>query len=204
MRTLKAMKKSLTILVIAGLIYTSAKAQIPPSLLNDFQQILDNSLTSPGVKGISACVIMPDNSIWTGQAGSNGSGTMITDNTVFYGGSTTKTFVATRILQLWENELINLDTCYVAYIDTIDNVLPQTTIRQMLNHTSGIFDIDSHPSFFNDLYSDPSHFFTPSELLQSYLNQPHLFLPGTNHEYSNSNYLILGVIIEQLPATLWQ
>ncbi|MEI6851448.1 MAG: serine hydrolase [Bacteroidota bacterium] len=177
---------------------TNAIAQVPISLQNYFQQIIDNSIVVPGVKGISACVIMPDNSVWTGHAGDNGSGVSITDTTVFYGGSTTKTFVATRILQLWQDGLINLDTAYVAYIDTIDFVLPQTTIRQLLNHTSGVYDIDNSPSFFTDLISNPSHFYTPSELFQTYLNQTHNFAPGTNYEYSNSNYNILGTIIEAI------
>jgi D-alanyl-D-alanine carboxypeptidase len=198
MKTSNFMTKKWILLLIGGWLCTSAIAQVPTSLQNDFQQILDNSLINPGVKGISACVIMPDNSVWTGHAGSNGSGVNITDTTVFYGGSTTKTFVATRILQLWEDGLINLDTAYVAYIDTIDFVLPETTIRQMLNHTSGIFDIDEHPSFFLDILNNPSHFYTPSELFQTYLNQPHNFAPGTNYEYSNSNYNILGTIIEAI------
>ncbi|MHC1774854.1 MAG: serine hydrolase [Lentimicrobium sp.] len=190
--------KKIVLLLIGGLFYTSATAQTPSSLSDDFQQIINNSLINPGVKGISACVIMPDNSVWTGQAGDNGSGIVITDATVFYGGSTTKTFVATRILQLWENGFIDLDTSYVTYTDTIDFVLPQTTIRQLLNHTSGVYDIDNHPTFFSDIIGDPSHFYTPAELCQSYLNQPHIFSPGTYYEYSNSNYVILGIVIEAI------
>lgn len=175
-----------------------AIAEVPISLQKEFQEIIENAIINQGVKGISACVILPDNSIWTGQAGTNGSGEEITDTTVFYGGSTTKTFVATRVLQLWESGLINLDSAYTSYIDTINYVDPETTIRQMLNHTSGIYDVDQHPKFFLDLLNSPSHFYTPEEILEKYLNHPHNFSPGTNYEYSNSNYLILGTIIEAI------
>jgi len=198
MKTLNVMAKKWLIILLGGWLCTNSNAQVPPTLQNDFQQIIDYSLVNPGVKGISACVIMPDNSVWTGYAGDNGSGINISDSTVFYAGSTTKTFVATRLLQLWADGLVNLDTTYTSYIDTIDFILPQTTIRQMLNHTSGVFDIDEHPSFFIDILSNPTHFYTPVELFQTYLNQPHNFAPGTNHEYSNSNYVILGTIIEAI------
>lgn len=173
-------------------------AQVPPELETQFQQIIEYSLLDPGVKGISACVILPDNSVWTGQAGDNGSGIAISDSTVFYAGSTTKTFIATRIMQLWENGLIDLDASYTDYIDTIDFVLPETTIRQMMNHTSGIYDIDQNPMFFIDIFMNPAYFYQPSEILELYLNQPHIFPPGTSFEYSNSNYIILGTIVEAI------
>lgn len=190
------MKKSLYIFLLAiTLSWQCGMAQVPQALQNRFQYLLDSALISPGVKGISACVIMRDNSVWTGHAGDNGSGVAITDTTVFYGGSTTKTFVATRIMQLWEDGLIKLDTTYTAYIDTIANVLPETTIRQMLNHTSGVFDVILNPQFLTDPITNPTHFYTPQEVLALYLNQPHVFLPGTDQEYSNSNYIILGMIV---------
>jgi len=193
------MKKSLyLILLFTAISYLSGLAQVPQALQNRFQYLLDSSLINPGVKGISACVIMRDNSVWTGHAGDNGSGVAITDSTVFYGGSTTKTFVATRIMQLWEEGLIKLDTTYIAYIDPIANVLPQTTIRQMLTHTSGIFDVILNPSFKTDPIINPTHFFTPQEVLATYLNQPHVFAPGTDQEYSNSNYIILAMIVEAI------
>jgi len=193
------MKKKLIVFLLLGLGYFQhGVSQVPTDLQLKFQQILDNALVDPGVKGISACVIMPDSSIWTGQAGDNGSGVSITDSTVFYGGSTTKTFVATRIMQLWEDGLINLDTTYTAYIDTIKNVLPETTIRQMLNHTSGIFNVDDHLYFIDSIINNPTHIFTPSEIYKYFLDQPHYFAPGTNYKYSNTNYTILGTIIEAI------
>jgi D-alanyl-D-alanine carboxypeptidase len=173
-------------------------AQVPPALETEFQQIIEAVLVDPGVKGIAACIIMPDNSVWTGQAGGNGSGTGITDTTVFYGGSTTKTFVATRILQLWEDGLINLDTTYTAYLDTIAFVLPETTIRQLLSHTSGVFDYDENPFYFIDLYYNPAQFYTPAGILQKWVNQPHVFAPGTAYAYSNTNYVILGMVVEAI------
>ncbi|MFH1119675.1 MAG: serine hydrolase [Bacteroidota bacterium] len=192
------MSRKFQLIVCCALISIQLNAQVPPYLETQFQQIIENSLINPGVKGISACVILPGDAFWTGQAGDNGSGVAIVDTTVFYAGSTTKTFIATRLLQLWESGLLNLDTSYTAYIDTTDFVLPETTIRQMLNHTSGVYDVDQHPMFFIDQFSDPSHFYTPAEILHNYLNQPHIFAPGSDYEYSNSNYIILGTVIEAI------
>jgi D-alanyl-D-alanine carboxypeptidase len=183
-------------ILVANLIALGALAQIPQSLQNKFQETIEMALISPGVKGISACVIMPDESIWLGQAGVNGAGDPITDTTLFYAGSTTKNFIATRILQLWDAKQIDLDTTYTAYIDTIDFLEPQTTIRQLLNHTSGVYDYLNNPSFLEDVFSNFDYIYSPAQVLNLYLNQPHIFQPGTNFQYSNSNYIVLGLIIE--------
>jgi D-alanyl-D-alanine carboxypeptidase len=190
--------KIYTLLIISFISVNIGYSQISTELQNQFQEIINKALIDPGVKGVSACVIMPDNSIWHGQAGTNGSGVVITDTTVFYGGSTTKTFVATRILQLWEEEKINLDTTYTAYIEPIKNVNNEVTVRQLLSHTSGIYNYTQNPLFFSEIAKSPTQFYSPTDILASFLDKPHVFQPGTNYEYSNSNYVILGLIIEAI------
>ena len=174
----------------------SVQCQVAPILASNYQNIIEQALINPGVKGISACVILPDETIWLGTAGDNGSGIEINENTVFYAGSTTKSFVATRVLQLWQEDAIDLDAPYTSYIDEIPNVQPEVTIRQLLGHTSGVYDYIENPIFFDGVFSDFSYTYDPIELLSLYLNQPHNFQPGTNYQYSNTNYIILGLVIE--------
>jgi D-alanyl-D-alanine carboxypeptidase len=114
-------------------------------------------------------------------------------------GSITKTFVATVVLQLVAERRINLD-------DSVERWLPGAipnsagiTVRQLLQHTSGIFDytnilLDSVPDYLRIRFQT----FTPRELVALAAAQPPLFDPGTSWSYSNTNYILLGLIIEQV------
>ncbi|WAZ21743.1 beta-lactamase family protein [Streptomyces cinnabarinus] len=122
-------------------------------------------------------------------------------------GSITKTFVATVLLQLEAEGRLSLD-------DKVDKWLPGTvegnghdgreiTLRQLLNHTSGIFNVTEDKSF-GEAYFTKDGFFqnrydtkTPEELIAlAMTNKPH-FEPGTDWHYSNTNYLLAGLVIEK-------
>lgn len=114
---------------------------------------------------------------------------------VFRIGSVTKTFTATAVLQLVEQGRLRLE-------DTLQKYLPEypfgnmpVTIEQLLTHTSGIRDYMSkgHP--------DPfilRHDLQPGELIAHIKNEPLSGLPGERFNYSNSNYVLLGLIIEKI------
>ena len=112
-------------------------------------------------------------------------------------GSLTKTFTATVILQLVQEGRLSLD-------DTLDRYSPQVpyageiTIRELLNMTSGVYDFSAEPAFTQVLFGDPAHRFTPSELVGAALLHPPNFPPGESWSYSNTNYILLGQIIERV------
>lgn len=114
-------------------------------------------------------------------------------------GSVSKTFVATVILQLVAEHRLALD-------DTVDDVLPGVlprgsgiTVRELLNHTSGIpevlttFPRPGTPEFLNLRWRT----WTTRQLVDRVADAPLLFEPGTQASYSNTNYLVLGMIIER-------
>jgi len=114
----------------------------------------------------------------------------------FHIGSITKTFTATVILQLVEEGLIGLDEPINEWQPTIPNA-DQITIRMLLNHTSGLFDYSSDPSWVMQLESDPLFVWPPQELVDiGALENPPYFPPGQGWTYSNTNYIILGLIAE--------
>jgi CubicO group peptidase (beta-lactamase class C family) len=114
-------------------------------------------------------------------------------DTKFEIGSLTKQFTAAAILQLVEQKKLNLD-------DKLSIWFPgypkgdSVTLHMLLNHTSGIADYTSLPSL-NKLHTLP---LSEDSVISLFKNQPYKFSPGTNWSYSNSNYFLLGSIIEKV------
>ncbi|MBJ3789945.1 beta-lactamase family protein, partial [Bacillus sp. OA1] len=114
-------------------------------------------------------------------------------------GSTTKTFIATVLLQLAGENRLNLD-------DSIEKWLPgviqgngydanQITIRQILNHTSGIAEYLKSKDY--DIM-DTKKLYTAEELVKMGISLPPDFAPGKGWSYSNTGYVILGILIEKV------
>jgi D-alanyl-D-alanine carboxypeptidase len=110
--------------------------------------------------------------------------------------SVTKTFVATLALQLEAERRLDLD-------DSVERWLPglvpngsSIKIRELLNHTSGLFDYSDDERFTSALIADPGRQRSPSELVSVAFSHPALFPPGTSWSYSNTNYVLLGLVVE--------
>lgn len=148
--------------------------------------------------GVSAAIV-GDNAAWFGASGTNlKTNTPIEPRDRFQIGSITKTFVATTVLQLVEAGKLRLE-------DTLNQRLPQEvaslipkgeiTIRQLLNHTSGI------PDYLRILLNDGVNLFRewqPAELVELIAGQSLHFTPGSSWQYSNTNYILLGMIVENV------
>jgi D-alanyl-D-alanine carboxypeptidase len=108
-------------------------------------------------------------------------------------GSVTKIFVASLVLRLVEEGLLDLDGDAAPFAEG-------TTIRQLLNHTSGLDDFMGDPiAFFEPYRNDPRHRWelTAREELELVLEKPRLFQPGEGWAYHGSNYIVLRLLIEE-------
>ncbi|QLP92956.1 D-alanyl-D-alanine carboxypeptidase precursor [Streptomyces albidoflavus] len=128
-------------------------------------------------------------------------GTPMAPDLKFRTGSVTKTFTATVVLQLVAEHRLRLD-------DTVQSLLPDQvradnalsgapiTVRQLLNHTSGLYDyIDGLLPYFRGL----DQYWPRDQLIRIGLAQPRYFpAPGTRFRYSNTNYLLLDLIVERI------
>ncbi|OLF18490.1 serine hydrolase domain-containing protein [Actinophytocola xanthii] len=110
--------------------------------------------------------------------------------------SITKSFVATVVLQLVGERRLRLS-------DPVERWLPglvpggsAITVRQLLNHTSGIFDITADPAWRAAFLADPGREWSAEELVAWATSHPPTFPPGTDWSYSNTNYLLVGLIAE--------
>ena len=109
-------------------------------------------------------------------------------------GSVTKTFTAVMIMQLIEEKKLNLQTKLNRFYPKIPNA-EKITIYDLLHHRTGIVDyINGDSITAKNIY----RFHSKEEMIQKITDYKALFEPGTKHEYSNSNYNLLGYIIETL------
>ncbi|MEC4017458.1 serine hydrolase domain-containing protein [Streptomyces sp. H27-D2] len=136
-----------------------------------------------------------------------GTGRPIHRNDRFRVGSITKTFLAAVVLQLTAEHRLGLD-------DTVESLLPglltghgddgrRITVRQLLNHTSGLFSYTDDPAFARRLTGAgfTAHRYdtrSPRSLVRIALAHPPTSAPGANWRYSNTNYLVLGMIVRQV------
>jgi len=164
----------------------------------ELQRVLDNYSAKKAGVGLQATVIFPDGTVWSGVSGcaNHKKKCRLTLDHHLYIGSMTKLYTATLVMEQVENGRIALDNLLSKWID-----LPyakKITVRMLLNHTSGI------PSYTEDLwflvrwFGFPKKRWRPDELLAGTRNKGLKFEPGSRHEYSNFNYLLLGVILENV------
>jgi len=114
-------------------------------------------------------------------------------------GSITKQFTAAAILQCKETGKIDLDATLATYLPSISHA-KEITIRQLLTHSSGLEDYVDIANF-ETLASTPATF---DQLLSRVSSKPLAFIRGTHFAYSNTNYLILGRIIELASGQTWE
>ena len=114
-------------------------------------------------------------------------------STRFHIGSLTKQFTAASILLLAERGKLRLDDPVSKYIDNPPTAWNGITLLHLLTHTSGIASItDLSPE-----QAALSRGGTPAEIVERFRNQPLLFPPGTQARYSNSGYILLGMVVEK-------
>ena len=200
---LVALATALAMLVVSPAHAASVGArprQAPPA--TSLQQLLDQIVAggAPGAIGL----------VWDGnttERAASGLADLRTHRAMRVGdrfrvGSITKTFVATVALQLVGAGRLRLE-------DPVDRWLPglvpngqHITIRELLNHTSGVFNYTDDPRVLAPyLQGDRDFVWQPRQLVAIATAHPPLFAPGTSWSYSNTGYILLGLIVEAATGT---
>jgi D-alanyl-D-alanine carboxypeptidase len=160
------------------------------------QTILDDNVEDIDGRGVSAAVIMPGKPLWKGVAGVSHDTVKISPDMLFAIGSITKNVVAALTLKLAEEGKLSLEDPLYAWLPAYPHIDSTITIRQLLNHSSGIYMFWSNQDIWDDLKKDRTKIWTPEEVL-SYIKEPYDFAPGEGFRYSNTNYLLMAMIIEE-------
>jgi D-alanyl-D-alanine carboxypeptidase len=162
---------------------------------DQMQNVLDKGIAKHDVNGVSATVIFPDGKIWNGVSGISHDTVPMDPNMVFAIGSVTKNFIAALVLSLAEDDVLSLDDPVSKWLPSYAHVDGNITIRQLLNHTSGLYMFWDNQEIWDDLIADRTKYFTPDEVLE-YIKEPD-FEAGEGWRYSNTNYLLLAMIINE-------
>jgi D-alanyl-D-alanine carboxypeptidase len=173
-----------------------ASASLTATAAAALQKALDAIRASGSYPGVSAAIVYPDGSIWTGQSGMAilSPQTPVTAETLFSIGSVSKTFVAALIGRLAMRGTIGLDDPLSKYVPDFPNA-SNISLRQLLDHTSGIRDPFDDPDMAAAILANPGQPWTTDQVL-SWIGRPY-FLPGTGYHYSNSNFILLGKVVEK-------
>lgn len=167
----------------------------------ELQDVLDDGLRVTHGTGVSAAVHVPGQGTWTGVSGMSDLSTSnsIKPEMLFDIGSVGKTFTAALVLQLAEEDLLSLDDPLHIWLLAHPNIESTITIRQLLNHTSGIFDFVENDAYWHSVWGDPEKLWEPADVL-TLVREPY-FSPGQGARYSSTNYILLGMIVERATAS---
>lgn len=160
----------------------------------DLEHALRAWAAVPGHRGVTAAVIWPDGSRWTGAAGVAAPGEPIRPEHLIGIASITKTMTAAVVLQLVDEGVLRLDDPLERWLAPIAGVDPAITLRQLLNHTNGLGNYTLSAALGAAIDADPSRPFTVDELLA--FAGPARFAPGERTEYTNTAFLLLGRVAE--------
>ncbi len=112
-------------------------------------------------------------------------------------GSVTKTFTGTVIMQLAQQGKLSLDDPIGKYYPGVPNG-DKVTVRQLANMTGGLASYTRSDKFTDVLFARPQTSFNPDELIAIGLSESPIFSPGERFDYSNTNTLLLGKVIEKV------
>ena len=182
-----------------------------PAIGPRLQTILDRAVKSPQTTfpGVALRVRVPGHGTWAGASGTANveTGAKMRPGARFRGGSIMKTFVAVAALQLVEEGKFALDDPLTAVLPTrVTARFPDAdriTVRMLLNHTSGLGEY-SDARMDRTAFAHPHRRWKVSEFLDRAAAQPRFSAPGERHAYSNTNYNLLALVVEQATGKPWR
>lgn len=194
------MQYSLISLLAAGLLL-----QTPAPAPVTAQSYLDTWRAASGVPGVTVGIVTKDGTVSGFASGESDTAThrKMQPTDLMLAGSTGKTFFAAVAVQLIESGKLDLDAHISQYLGTRPwfSRLPNAkdvTVRQLMTHTSGIIRYEFNDKFTADLRANPEKVWTPEEQIGYLFDTQAPFAAGQGWDYSDTNYMVLGLIVEQI------
>ena len=174
----------------------------PAALRARADAILNAAYPADG-PGAAVIIMRQGRVIYSGGRGLADTGTQrrITPDTVFRLGSLTKQFTAAVVLQLVAEGRLSLDDPISKFFPDYPQPGARATVRQLLNHTSGIQSYTGIPGFMAG--PGPAQAHTTAEMIALFRDRPSVTPPGQAWAYNNSGYVMLGAIIEHVTGKPW-
>jgi CubicO group peptidase (beta-lactamase class C family) len=171
-----------------------AWAASPTSSAAEVEDRVRRSFERSGVPGMVAVVVHDDDVVWSGGFGKASDGAPMTADSRVQVASVTKSFTATAVLGLVEDGRVDLDgtvASQLAGFAMADPRAARVTVRQLLNHTSGL--TDAGTGFYAAVDEGSA---TPGAFVAALLDEHLTSDPGTEHRYANINYVLAGRLVE--------
>lgn len=161
------------------------------------QKTLDAARRRIPTPGISVAIRTADGRVWVGTSGARELSPRrpVTQDTVFSIASITKTFVTAVVLQLVDEGRLSLDDRLVTFVPDFPRS-KRITIRMLLQHRSGIHNYFESARYGRSAFRDPNREWTTSQILR-FVEAPYCD-PGACFHYSNTNFVLLGEVVEQV------
>lgn len=195
------MYRFLSCLFISFSISSTLYGQVPvnSALATTLQGKIDDFVIQNNLPGISVSMLLPGNQYWNGASGLSDIYSLdpMDTNYLFHLCSMNKMYVSAMIFQLKEQGLLSLSDTIGMYVPATANIPSSTTIANLLKHRTGIADVTDYPGVANIWYGYPDSIWSHLQTIQTLVGQP-IFAQGTNFDYSNTNYILLGMVIEQI------
>ncbi len=181
---------------------SSPAPPVDPATAATLQRALEAARKSMVIPGVAATVILADGRTWTGVAGDAVVAThaKVTPQTPFAIASVTKTFTAALILRLADEGRLTINDPLARWLPDYPNAA-RITLRMLLQHTSGLADFFKNPKFDAALNRAKLRAWTPDEVLP-FVGKP-TFAPGKGWAYSNTNFVLLGLVAERAGGAPW-
>ena len=178
-----------------------AEAANSPELASAASRILDAHLARQEFPGAVLALQDPARGsalVTSGSTRPDAAGTPVDPEVPWAIGSATKMFVAVTLLQLAEEGQIDLDASIAPFFPDLPHAA-EITARELLQHTSGLNEYIESPA----VLSDAQRHWSADELIDVAVANGPLAAPGAEHHYANTNYIVLGELIEKLTGHAW-
>jgi len=175
---------------------TATAQTVKADRLSDRIDALAHGLLSRNIAGVSIAVARDEKVVFTrgyGMANVQHS-VAVTPDTVFHIASISKNILAAVLLQLVDEGKLSLDDDVTKYVPEAPTQSRRVTIRQLLNHTSGIYSFTSLPEADANERLDLTH----AQVLALFKGKPFDFEPGAAWRYDNSAFYLAGMVVERV------
>ncbi|MFF3634633.1 serine hydrolase domain-containing protein [Streptomyces sp. NPDC002250] len=176
----------------------NAVRALTPDVTRQLDAAVRQVMRTANVPGVTVGVWTPDRGSYVRSFGvaDRSDGRPMTPDMYVRIGSETKTFTVTALLQLVDEGKAALDDPIGRYVAGVPNG-DRITLRELAGMRSGLFNYSEDDGFFKALTSDPQRPFTPQQLLGYAFRHPVMFPPGQKFYYSNTNLILLGLVVEK-------
>ncbi|MFI6487818.1 serine hydrolase domain-containing protein [Streptomyces sp. NPDC050564] len=171
---------------------------LTPDVTHQLDVTVQQVMRKANIPGVTVGIWTPDKGSYVRSFGvaDKSNGQRMSPDLYMRIGSETKTFTVTALLKLVDEGKVGLDDPIGKYVSGVPNG-DKITLRQLAGMRSGLFNYSEDPDFFKALTSDPQRPFTPQQLLDYAFKHPVLFPPGEKFYYSNTNLILLGLVVEK-------